>query len=95
MAEQWNSLFPIHIAAAFNNNDMLRELLKNGADANLKTTDENACTPLTFAAEPVTEHNEENDTENASHSKRKESLELLLCNGADKNVRRMEPVLSI
>lgn len=86
MAKQWSSLFPIHIAAAFNNNDMLREVLKNGADANLKTTDENAFTPLIFAADPVTEHNEENDTENASHSERKETLEILLSNGADTNL---------
>lgn len=41
LAEQWKFLYPIHIASAFNNNDILRKLLQNGANVNLKTTNEN------------------------------------------------------
>ncbi|XP_065941837.1 serine/threonine-protein phosphatase 6 regulatory ankyrin repeat subunit B-like [Magallana gigas] len=85
-AEKWKHLFPIHIASAFHNNDILRELLENGADVNLKTTDENQLTPLTIATGNKTEEKEENDNENSSHSSRSCTVEVLLSHGADINL---------
>lgn len=63
MAKRWKFLYHIHIASAFNKNDLLRELLTNGADVNLKTTNANYWTPLTLAAAGnSTEKTAENDT---------------------------------
>lgn len=84
LAERWNFLFPIHIASAFNNNDILCELLQNGADVNLKTTNENYWTPLTLATGTQMEENNENGR--ITQSKRNGTVELLLRNGADINL---------
>lgn len=81
LAEQWKFLYPIHIASAFNNNDILRKLLKNGADANLKTTNENYWTPLTLAAGNQFEENNEQIT--PTETRRTGTIDLLLSNRAD------------
>lgn len=83
LAEKWKFLYPIHIASAFNNNDILRELLQIGADANLKTTNENYWTPLTLAAGNDTEEKDENEKITSDQSRRNETVELLLSKGAD------------
>lgn len=80
-AEQWKFLYPIHIASAFNNNDILRKLLQNGADANLKTTNKNYWTPLTLAAGNQFEVNNEKIT--PTQTRRTGTIDLLLSNGAD------------
>lgn len=90
LAEKWKFLYPIHIASAFNNNDMLRKLLENGADANQKTTNENYWTPLTLAIGIQTDENIENrDKEiTSTQSRLIETIKLLLRHGADINLCR-------
>lgn len=83
LAEKWKYLFPIHIASAFNNNDILRELLENGADVNQKTANENYWTPLTLAVGTETEEKIENEKITSAQSRRNEMIELLLRYGAD------------
>lgn len=88
LAEKWKFLYPIHIASAFNNNDMLCKLLENGADANQKTTNENYWTPLTLAVGIQTEENKENEKITSTQSMLIETIELLLLHGADINLCR-------
>lgn len=83
LAEKWKFLYPIHIASAFNNNDILLELLENGADVNLKTTNENYWTSLTLAVGNQTEENKENETITSTQSRRNETIDILLRYGAD------------
>lgn len=86
LAEKWKFLYPIHIASAFKNNDVLRELLKNGADVNLKTTNENYWTPLTLAVGIQTDENKENEQITSTQSRRNETIDQLLSHGADINL---------
>lgn len=85
LSEKWDSLYPIHIASAFNNNEILSELFDIGADVNLKTTDDNCWTPLTLAAgNNAAEENEDNATN--TRSRRNDTVQLLLDNEADVNL---------
>lgn len=90
LAEKWKFLYPIHIATAFKNNGILKQLLQIGADVNLKTANENYWTPLTLAAAGNdTEEYEEFDMRYFPHLRRYETVQLLLrykacinlCNG--------------
>lgn len=72
LSEKWKFLYPVHIAPAFNNNDLPQELLNVGDDVNQKTTNENYWTPLTLAAGSQTDENKENDKKNPE-SRRNES----------------------
>lgn len=84
--EKWGSLYPIHIASAFLNHEILRQLLDFKVDANLRTDDEDGCTPLILAA---ANENEEN------RRKQKKTIDLLLQNAADINAysrSRITPV---
>lgn len=54
-------LYPVHIASAFNNTEILGELIGIGVDVNLRTTNENFWTPLTLAAGNDAVENIEND----------------------------------
>lgn len=83
LEEKWKFLYPIHIASAFNNNDILHKLLQNGANVNLKTTNENYWTPLTLAAGNQIEENNENEKITPTETKRTGTMNLLLSNGAD------------
>lgn len=85
LSEKWDSLYPIHIASAFNNNEILCELFDIGADVNLKTTNDNCWTPLTLAAgNNAAEENEDNATN--TRSRRYDTVQLLLDNEADVNL---------
>lgn len=61
LAEIWKFLYPVHIAFAFNNTEILGELIGIGVDVNLRTTNENFWTPLTLAAGNDAVENIEND----------------------------------
>lgn len=82
LEEKWKFFNPIHIASAFNNNDILCELLQHGADMNLKTTNKNYWTPLTLAVGIQTEENKENEKITSTQSRRIETIKLLLSHGA-------------
>lgn len=85
LSEKWDSLYPIHIASAFNNNEILKELFNIGANVNLKTTNDNCWTPLTLAAgNNAAEENEDNATN--TRSRRNDTVQLLLDNEADVNL---------
>lgn len=77
LSEKWKFLFPIHIASAFNNNEILCKLLQSGGIVNQKTANDNFWTPLTLAAEIDTE---------ISQSKRNDTVQILLNKGADINL---------
>lgn len=83
LSENWKFLNPIHIASVFNNNEIFRELLQVGADVDQKTSNENYWTPLTLAAGNQTEEHEETANVTSTQSRRNETIELLLSNGAD------------
>lgn len=86
LKEKWNFLYPIHIASAFNNKEILLELIQNGADVNQKTTNENYWTPLILAFDTDTDENEENDIKQSHQSRRQDTVQLLLSNKADINL---------
>lgn len=75
LSEKWDSLYPIHIASAFNNNEILRELFNIGADVNLKTTNDNCWTPLTLAAGNNAAGENENNATNI-RSRRNDTVQL-------------------
>lgn len=74
--EKWGSLYPIHIASAFLNHEILRQLLAFKVDPNLVTDDDDRCTPLILAAANQKEEN---------RCKQQKTIDLLLNNGADIN----------
>eukprot|EP00105_Crassostrea_gigas_P044629 XP_019928777.1 PREDICTED: ankyrin-1-like [Crassostrea gigas] len=82
LAELWKFLYPVHIASAFNNTEILGELIEIGVDVNLKTTDENFSTPLTLATGNDIDETKENDMRKSSHLNRRGMIQLLLSNGA-------------
>uniref|UniRef100_A0A8W8M656 Novel STAND NTPase 3 domain-containing protein n=1 Tax=Magallana gigas TaxID=29159 RepID=A0A8W8M656_MAGGI len=58
LSKTWGGLFPIHIVSVFHNYKLLNEMIKMGADVNLKMN-ENGWTPLTLAAGNDTEEYED------------------------------------
>lgn len=86
LAEKWKFLYPVHIASAFNNTEILGELIEIGVDVNLKTTDENFWTPLTLAAGNDIDETKENDMRKSPHLNRRSMIQILLKNGAGINL---------
>ena len=71
-------LHPVHIAAVFHNQELLKELIKRDGNVNLVHNSKPAWTPLTLAII----NNTEQFLDESNYSSRDETVKLLLCNGA-------------
>nr|XP_034308574.1 uncharacterized protein LOC117683480 isoform X2 [Crassostrea gigas] len=84
LSKTWGGLFPIHIVSVFHNYKLLNEMIKMGADVNLKMN-ENGWTPLTLAAGNDTEEYEDFHHGESGATRRDKTVQILLSNGADIN----------
>nr|XP_034308583.1 ankyrin-3 isoform X2 [Crassostrea gigas] len=84
LSKTWGGLFPIHIVSVFHNYKLLNEMIKIGADVNLKMN-ENGWTPLTLAAGNDTEEYENFYHRESGAARRDKTVQILLSNGADIN----------
>lgn len=81
LAEKWEIVHPIHFASMFHNFEILQELIQFGVDVNL-STEGYYWTPLMLAAGNDTKDNNEYAEETISETKRNQTVQLLLNNGA-------------
>ncbi|XP_052710712.1 uncharacterized protein LOC128185077 [Crassostrea angulata] len=84
----WRGLYPIHIVSMFHNYELLKELIKRGANVNTKNDLKGVLTPLMLAAGNDTkEYGDFYQYDRKScATQRDETVQLLLRNGADINL---------
>lgn len=86
LSVKWGSLYPIHIVSAFHNYEILHELIKCGADVNLKIDNKDAWTPLMVAVGNEVDKNEDDSKKASTNARRDKTVKLLLNNAADVNL---------
>lgn len=89
LIEKWKYLHPIHIASVFHNYKILRELIRLEVDVNLQTYDDGSSPLVLAAGNDITEH-VEYKINNLSENMRGKTIEVLLENNGDINLRRKD-----
>ncbi|XP_078311118.1 uncharacterized protein LOC144617578 isoform X2 [Crassostrea virginica] len=88
ITEEWDNMYPVHIASLFHNYELLNDISRNIKDVNMFTNDDDPWTPLLLASA----NNSEDEIncrmgELAAH-RRDETVKLLIQKGADVNLCR-------
>lgn len=95
LKETFGGLFPIHITALFYNFEILQELIKLGADVNMKTKIEKSWTPLMFAASRDNNDPQDNDYNIKTSIRRDKTVQILIDYEADVNLCTEDGVSSL
>lgn len=86
LTEKWGPLYPIHIASAFHNSEILQELIRIDKKVDILADNDDGWTPLILAAAYDNCGYDDNFKEKESETKRNETVQLLLRNGANINL---------
>lgn len=86
LTEKWGPLYPIHIASAFHNSEILQELIRTDKKVDILADNDDGWTPLILAAGYYSCEYDDNFKEKEDETKRNETVQLLLGNGANINL---------
>lgn len=95
LTETFGDLFPIHIAALLYNFEILEELIRLGADVNIKTKDEKRWSPLVIAASRYDTDPQDNNYNMETSIRRDQTVQMLIDYAADVNFRAGDGVSSL
>lgn len=85
LKKKYKVFYPIHIASAFHNSEVLKKMIDIGADVNLKTDDTKEWCPLILAAGNSTDDNLSYHKGFEDETRRNDTIKLLLNKGAKIN----------
>eukprot|EP00105_Crassostrea_gigas_P034772 XP_019918920.1 PREDICTED: ankyrin-3-like isoform X2 [Crassostrea gigas] len=86
LCKTWGGLFSIHTVSVFHNYHLLFEIIKMGANVNIKTKRKGGWTPLILAAGNDTQEHNDYYHEKSGVTRRDKTVQLLLSKGADINL---------